>query len=247
VFWPDFLDSNPEVVEACMQALEFLQSKGVQVRNKTIPHDMHEISISHGITILSEFALALDYSFSNPQEELEGNTEVTLLMGKALTAVEVAAAAKIQTFAMEHVRNLFLWQEELDAIVSPTLGVKVPRPRTGYRMMGETNTLLVYDVMRYVTLANLLGLPALSSVPVSYVKKTGLLIGFQLMGDAWMEHKLLRIATSIECDYLHRASPGENFFDTLSPWDQQNSILTLAVRRFRVIPGVVLCVIVCAS
>ena len=118
---------------------------------------------------------------------------------------------------MDYVRNSIFRDQRVDAIVSPTLGLKVPKPYSGFRSTGESNTPLVYKVMRFIPLANFLGLPALS-VPVGYEHETGLPIGFQLLGDAWMEHKLLRIAATIESKYLTRRTPEPNYFDPLSEW-----------------------------
>jgi Asp-tRNA(Asn)/Glu-tRNA(Gln) amidotransferase A subunit family amidase len=71
--------------------------------------------------------------------------------------------------------------------------------------------------MRFVPLANFLGLPAMS-MPIGYEDDTGLPIGFQLLGDAWEETKLIQIASVLEI-YQERTAPKpENYFDVLYPW-----------------------------
>lgn len=102
----------------------------------------------------------------------------------------------------------------LDAIVSPMLGGKVPRVPSGYRGYGESNNGLVMKIMRFVPMANFLGLPGLS-VPVGYEKGTGLPIGFQLLGDAWMEPTLIKIALVLERFEQRRQPPPKNFVDNL--------------------------------
>jgi Asp-tRNA(Asn)/Glu-tRNA(Gln) amidotransferase A subunit family amidase len=217
VYWDHFKHSDPEIVEQCERALEFLVQSGATIQNITIPY-LRQIHLSHGIKILSEFAGVWDAQFYNPNITLEANTDITLLLGKEVTANEVLAAEKIRTWAIDWMRNNIFESLKIDAIVSPMLGAKVPKPKTGFRMTGESNTPLVYKLMRFVPLANFLGLPGMS-VPIGYEKETGLPIGFQLMGDAWNEHKLLRIAAVLEEKFIQRRRPPpENFFDPLATW-----------------------------
>jgi Asp-tRNA(Asn)/Glu-tRNA(Gln) amidotransferase A subunit family amidase len=217
IYWEHFKHSDPEIVSACSAAIEFLERQGAVLVNITIPH-LREIHLSHGIKILSEFAQFWDSAFYDPTIALEANTEITLAMGKEITAGEVLAAEKVRTFAGYWLREKIFCALELDAIVSPTLGTKVPMPKAGFRRTGESNTPLVYKIMRYIPLANFLGLPGLS-VPIGYEQDTNLPIGFQVLGDAWNEHKLLRIGNALESDFLKRkAPPSRNFYDPLADW-----------------------------
>ena len=216
IYWDHFLHSDPEVVQACTDTVAFLTEQGAEVVNITIPH-LREIHLAHGLKILSELAAAWDSAFYDPAVWLEANTDITIALGKQLTAAEVLAGEQVRTWAIDGMRNKIFRDQNVDAIVSPTLGLKVPKPYSGFRSTGESNTPLVYKVMRFIPLANFLGLPALS-VPVGYERDTGLPIGCQLLGDAWMEHKLLRIASTIESKYLQRRTPETNYFDPLSEW-----------------------------
>jgi Asp-tRNA(Asn)/Glu-tRNA(Gln) amidotransferase A subunit family amidase len=217
VYWDHFQHSDPEVVQKCNDALHFLIQSGATVQNITIPY-LRQIHMSHGIKILSEFASLWDARFYDLNITLEANTDITLVMGKEVTANEVWAAENIRTYAKDLVQNKLFRHLELDAIVSPMLGTKVPKPKAGYRTAGESNTPLVYKVMRFVPLSNFLGLPAMS-VPIGYEEETGLPIGFQLLGDAWQEHKLLRIAAVLEKKLLQRRRPpAQNFVDPLATW-----------------------------
>jgi Asp-tRNA(Asn)/Glu-tRNA(Gln) amidotransferase A subunit family amidase len=97
------------------------------------------------------------------------------------------------------------------------LGTKVPKPPPGYRGYGESNTPLVYKVMRFVPLANFLGLPAIT-LPIGYEDETGLPVGFQLLGNAWEEPNLIGIASVVEAYQGRRLPKAENYFDVLAPW-----------------------------
>jgi Asp-tRNA(Asn)/Glu-tRNA(Gln) amidotransferase A subunit family amidase len=61
---------------------------------------------------------------------------------------------------------------------------------------GESDLATLTEIMRFVTPANLTGLPAIS-FPVGY-DDAGLPIGMQAIGRAWQEHTLLRLALSAE-------------------------------------------------
>ena len=214
VYWEHFQHSDPEVVEKCIETLDFLRGQGAEIVNVTIPH-IRELHLAHAIKILSEFGFKWDARFHS--NRLEANTEITVAMGKTLTAVELLAAGKVGAWGLDLLRQDIFRDLRIDAIVSPTLGQKIPKPMPGYRSTGESNTGLVYKIMRFIPLANLLGLPAMS-VPVGYEKETGLPIGFQLLGDAWMEHKLLRVAATLEAKFLKRQKPKERYFDPLAEW-----------------------------
>lgn len=216
IYWDHFQHSDPEVVAACLRTVEFLTKQGAEIVNITIPH-LREIHLSHGLKILSEIGVGWDALFYDSALSFEANTDITIALGKELTAVEVLAGEKVRTWALDWIRNKIFLDERVDAIVSPTLGLKVPKPLPGFRTSGESNTPLVYKVMRFIPLANFLGLPGVS-VPVGYERDTGLPIGFQLLGDAWMEHKLLRIASAIELKYLNRRTPVPNYFDPIEQW-----------------------------
>jgi len=215
IFWEHFQHCDSEVYEASLRSVRYLESLGAEVVNITIPH-LREIHLSHGIQILSEFGMLWDRQFHDPNHHLEANTEITIALGRTVKASEIIAAAKVRSYALQKVCKEIFRGMELDAIVSPMLGDKVPRALEGYRNYGESNNAKVYRVMRYVPLANLLGLPGLS-VPVGYEKENSVPIGFQLLGDAWCEHKLLRIGMYLEQSAFlqRRRPPAENFHDTL--------------------------------
>mmetsp|Transcript_30369 Transcript_30369/g.36077 ORF Transcript_30369/g.36077 Transcript_30369/m.36077 type:complete len:180 (-) Transcript_30369:7-546(-) len=175
---------------------------------------MRELHLSHGFTILSEFGHNWDHRFYDPNYKLEGNTEIMIALGRTITAAEILAAGRLRTYGMKKVCEDLFRGLKLDAIVSPMLGEKVSTPTKGYRGYGESDTAKVYSTMRYVPLANLLGLPGLS-VPIGYEKDTNLPIGFQFLGDAWSEHKLIRLGLQLEQSTIRRQPPAENFYDTL--------------------------------
>jgi Asp-tRNA(Asn)/Glu-tRNA(Gln) amidotransferase A subunit family amidase len=221
VFWDHFQHTDREIYEKSLQVVQYLVSEGATVVNFTIPY-LREIHLSHGFKILTEFGIRWETQFYNQSYILEPNTEITIKIGRSITADEILAAEKIRNFAIQYVRTKLFDGLKLDAIVSPMLGAKVPKMPSDIRGYGETNTALSYKLMRYAVLANFLGLPGIS-IPIGYEDDTGLPIGFQLLGDAWSEPTLIRLGCIVE-NYLNvhgdgrRKPPDENVFDVLGPW-----------------------------
>lgn len=216
VFWDHFRHTDPEVYEKSLKAVGFLEKQGATIINITIPY-LREIHLSHGLKIISEFGNTWESQFYNSSYQLEANTEITLMLGRTLTANEILSAEKVRHFAIQYVRNNLFAGLKLDAIISPMLGDKVPKLPEGYQGVGESNTALVYKIMRFVPMANFLGLPGLS-IPIGYEDDTGLPIGFHFMGDAWSEPTLIRLGAILEQMQKRKTPPPENFFDVLKPW-----------------------------
>lgn len=218
VFWDHFVHTDPEVLEHARATVQHLEDAGAAIVNITIPY-LREMQLAHGSKILAEFAVTWDAKYFDRVTPLEMNTMITLAMGKVVSGNELLASDKLRTWAIQYFQEVIFGASpgmNVDAVLSPTLGTKVPKPKPGYRQTGESNTPLVYQVMRFVTLANFMGLPAIS-VPVGYEKATGLPVGFQVMGDAWSEHSLLRVTSVIETISWKRKLPS-NYFDPLQPW-----------------------------
>jgi len=213
IYWDHFKHTDPEVYEACLKSVRYMESLGAELVNITIPH-LREIHLAHGIRILTEFGSVWEGEFFDPGFNMESNTQISIALGRTVTAAEILSAGKLRTYAMHKFTRDYFDEQKLDAIVSPMLGDKVPKPASGYRGYGESDMRKVYRSMRFVPLANLLGLPGLS-VPVGYEKETNLPIGFQFLGDAWSEHKLIRLGVCLERSMARRRPPSENFYDTL--------------------------------
>jgi Asp-tRNA(Asn)/Glu-tRNA(Gln) amidotransferase A subunit family amidase len=216
VFWDHFRHTDPEVYDNSLKAVQYLEQQGAVIVPITIPY-MREIHLSHNIKIASEFGITWESRFYNKTYRMEPNTDITVAVGRAVTADEVLAAERVRHFAVKYVRENLFKRERLDAIVSPMMGVKVPKVPTNVKGYGESNIPLILKVMRYAPMANFLGLPGLS-VPIGYEQDTGLPIGFQVLGDAWSESFLIRIGVVLELFQQRRQPPAGNFFDNLQPW-----------------------------
>ena len=63
--------------------------------------------LSHGIKIISEFALGFDSDYHKNWDLLEPNTQITISLSKSLTALEVLSSDRVRYWGFHFIRNLF--------------------------------------------------------------------------------------------------------------------------------------------
>lgn len=230
-----FEDSKSSIVQPCSAALQGLVDRGAQLVPIQIPH-LQWIILAHSSKIASEFGSSFDklykaYATATSTEamavhDLEPSTRITLSLGKTFSGVETNAANKIRAWAFNYVTKDLFQDLRLTAIAAPTIPMEVPYLSERAKLRGSSDSTLVVQVMKFISLANLIGLPAYT-VPVGFVKNekvadksSGVLpVGFQLMGEHWQEHKLLRLAHAVELDVENKREDVETkpafYFDAL--------------------------------
>jgi len=122
------------------------------------------------------------------------------LLARKLTATDYVHAQRLR------VRICRRFAEALagvDAIATPATGCTAPVLPEDALKSGESNLEVTERIMRFAPAANLTGLPAIS-VPAGY-DPAGLPVGLQLMGRAYDEHLLLRLAAVVERGVERRA------------------------------------------
>jgi Asp-tRNA(Asn)/Glu-tRNA(Gln) amidotransferase A subunit family amidase len=102
---------------------------------------------------------------------------------------------------IRHFKNAF---RQVDMILTPAAGIVAPEIRKGALPGGESDLTTTIAIMRFSTAANMTGLPAIS-FPAGYTRK-GLPIGLQVIGRAWDEVNLLRMALTAE-QVVERRAP----------------------------------------
>ena len=137
-------------------------------------------------------------TIANSIGPLEPSTAIQLELGRAVSGVEVHAANRLRSWAMQEVDGIFA-REGLSAIVTPTVGITAPPLPAGAIRDGESNTALVMQTVKHIFLANLLGLPAIS-VPIALGESSRLPVGLQLIGRWWEEATLLHLAGALRAD-----------------------------------------------
>jgi hypothetical protein len=126
-------------------------------------------SLSHGIKIASEFSSTFDKLFHLQSDNLEPSTRILLSIGGSVSAVESLDADKIRAWASKYMIKLFK-DNNLTAIVTPTIGISPPILSESAKIKGESNTALVVQTMKYIFLANFVGKSTLLLVSLKKLK-----------------------------------------------------------------------------
>ena len=189
---PWFEHATKEVVSACEYAVEQFKQLGVKIIEVEIP-DLESARIAHSITILSEMAQTQDRYLAKNGRDYNYEVRINLALARTFTAQDYIQSQKVRSRLITHFKKAF---EKADIILTPTTGIPAPLIPEKALSHGHSDLTTVTEIMRFVTPANLTGLPAIS-FPVGYTDKH-LPIGMQAIGRAWQEEGLFRLALAAE-------------------------------------------------
>jgi len=204
VYWPWFRHADAETVAACEAMLKEYEKIGCEIVEITIP-DLEANRIAHSVSILTEMAQAMNATYAKHHKEHALDVRINLALARQFKATDYLIAQRIRTRMINHFNNAF---KKADVILTPTTGVSAPEIKKGALPDGESDLSTTIEIMRFATAANLTGLPAIT-FPVGYTQK-GLPIGLQVMGKAWDEATLLRMALAAE-QVVERKAPQIHF------------------------------------
>lgn len=187
-----FEDADPDVVARCDEALRALTDAGATVRELP-PPELNAVLWSHTVIILSEMRAAMLPHLREDRARFALDSRTNLALAQRFASTDLL-------HAMRHrhkiTRELVAALRDVDLVMTPTTAITAPAIPEHALPDGESNLPVVDALMRFVRVANLSGLPAIS-VPAGY-DRAGMPVGAQLMGRAWEEHTLLRAARVIE-------------------------------------------------
>lgn len=192
--WKYFRDCDEDVYKECEKVVKYLEDKGASVVAIQIPELMETLS-AHGISIISEMAAGLEEEFDKYYNELNPETASNLGMARLVTARHYFQALKQRTRSMAFLKKIFD-EDGVDCILTPGLGMKVPRIPDDALEYGEGNLMTTTQMMRYMGIGNFTGVPGMT-LPVGYDDQ-GLPIALQIMSSWWNEHTMLRVAHAAE-------------------------------------------------
>jgi Asp-tRNA(Asn)/Glu-tRNA(Gln) amidotransferase A subunit family amidase len=204
VYWPWFRHATSEVVAACEAMLRALQQMGAALREITIP-DLEAARVAHTVAIVSEMAQALEGTYTAHHREHSLEVRINLVIARMMTGRDYIRAQRVRTRTIAHFARAL---EQVDAIVTPGTALAAPAIPATALPHGDSDLSTLVEIMRFVTPANLTGLPAIS-FPAGY-DEDGLPIGFQAIGRAWEEPTLLRLARAAE-QVVERRKPEVHF------------------------------------
>jgi len=192
VYTPWFEDAEPDVVEACRAALAGLEKAGAEVVEIELP-ELDILRTVHLVIIVSEMAAAHLGYYREHRKHYAHDTRMNLSLARRLKATDYVHAQRLRMRICEHFDRAL---KDVDVIVTPASGCTAREIAADSLKTGESNLGLTGEIMRFAPAANLTGLPAIS-VPAGY-DSAGMPVGLQVMGRAFEEHTLLRLAAVVE-------------------------------------------------
>lgn len=192
VFRPWFEHADEEIVRTCLATIEELCAAGAELVEVSL-EDLDLVHLAHLVTIGSEMTASQRSHLAEHLHSYAPDVRLLFALVNTLRGVDYVVAQRIRRRACQQMEKLF---SRVDLLATPaTATTATPVPNDALQT-GESNLPLLDRIMRFVTLANLTGYPAIS-FPAGYSSE-GMPINLQLMGRAWEEHVLLRAAFSAE-------------------------------------------------
>jgi len=187
---------DPEVRRATEAALRDMQKRGAAVHEVSFPHLKESLDAATDIS-LAEALHVHEAAGYFPSRAAEYGEEVRqrIEAGGKVPANRYLAGFDVRKKLLAEFDAAF---QNVDAIVAPT--VPVPAPLIGaesVQIEGEQVGVRL-AIVGHSRPANFTGLPAIS-IPCGFTR-AGLPVGLQLIGRAFDEATLLRIAYSYECE-----------------------------------------------
>ena len=207
IYKPYFEDADPKVVSKCYEVVDILKQNGAIIEEIEIP-ELSVLRSVHLVTIVSEMAGAHIGYYADHKKDYGYETRMSLALGRRLGGYDYVHAQRLRSRVSGYFFNIL---KRVHGIITPTIGMTAPKIPTDAIKTGESNLGLTTSIMRFATAANLTGLPAIT-FPAGY-DDAGMPIGFQVMGRAWKEDLLLRIAFAVQAQ-MTKQRP-KRFFNTL--------------------------------
>ncbi len=194
-----FNHADPEVVAACQSMIVQFQAMGCEIKDIVIPN-LEATRIAHTVSIVSEMVQGMSPTYNEHYKDHGLDVRINLALGRQFTSDDYVKAQRVRTRVINHVAEVF---KEVDVIVTPTTAIVAPKIKDGALPLGDSDLSVTIEIMRFAVLGNMTGLPAIT-FPVGYTEK-GLPIGMQVMGRAWDEVTLLRMARAAEQVVEHKS------------------------------------------
>jgi aspartyl-tRNA(Asn)/glutamyl-tRNA(Gln) amidotransferase subunit A len=184
----------PEVDLALTAALKNLETLGARMREVELPRT----SVQRGVWL--QIASPEVYSFHEPYlktsahlygSDIRGRIEA----GRVLLSMDYIRAQRIRTLMQRECKSIF---EDVDVVVTPTTPIPAPRIDAVGEPWGSDPEKAATALTRFTRFFNIVGLPAIS-VPCGFTQD-GLPIGMQIVGKAFDESTVLRVAHAYEQD-----------------------------------------------
>ncbi len=188
----EWRDADGPVAAACRDALRALERGGAEIVPVEIELLPYAPAIGFGVIGVEALA-SLRAEWRDHADEMSPDLQISLGALGRVSASDYGDAVRLRAGLRKDVAEAF---QRIDLLALPT------HPRTAARVTddemktGFVDSGVLDALCRFVFLANLTGLPALSC-PVGLCPD-GLPIGLQLVGDAWDEATVLAASAHLE-------------------------------------------------
>jgi len=189
---------EPEVERLVLHAISTLEGLGARVDEVSLPHVGH--SQVAGNVIMSTEAAAWHAMWLAERPQDYGEDVLARIRGGLLVrAVEYLSSQKMRTLVQQDFASAF---ERVDVVLGPTVPIVAPPIGHTIEPGGQLNLSPRVIANRATVPCNLTGMPAIS-VPCGLSQ--GLPVGLQIMGPAFAEALVLRVAATYEAATEWRA------------------------------------------
>jgi aspartyl-tRNA(Asn)/glutamyl-tRNA(Gln) amidotransferase subunit A len=184
---------SPEVGDVLEAAIDTLQRLGATLIRRSVP--LHDVLRGLGTIVISaEFCALHDDWLRNRHDEYAPLVRARMKQGYAFSAVDYLKAVQVRPRIVKaFVDDVF---GTADAMLTPVLRFPVPKLTEMDVGDGECMNEVLGSLNHCTWPINYLGLPGLA-VPAGF-SKSGLPVGFQLVGRPFAEAMLFRIAGAYE-------------------------------------------------
>ncbi|XP_069492031.1 uncharacterized protein [Ambystoma mexicanum] len=209
VDWTFFKACDPEILETCEKAVEYLKSQGASIMDISIP-ELEEVHVAHVICILGEMRDFLQQDFNEHFQDLNLETRGSLALGNQFTALDYIQANRQRARSIQYLKEIFT---KVNCIITPGTPCTAPLIHDSDLRHGHSDVSTMTQSMRFMQLGNFTGIPALV-VPVGY-SSSGLPISLQVMSKLWDEAVLFRVGMMVE-EFRSETEKPKIFYDILS-------------------------------
>lgn len=182
---------EPDVDRLVRQAISALEGLGASLEEVSLPHVTHA-QVAGNVIMSSEAASWHATWLEERPEDYGADVLARIRGGLLLSAHEYLSSQKMRTLIQQDFAAAF---QRVDIVVGPTLPIVAPPIGQTTVPYGPLNVPPRLIANRATVPCNLTGMPAIS-VPCGF--SAGLPVGLQLMGPAFAESLVLRVAAAYE-------------------------------------------------
>lgn len=181
------LGVDTDTLSAFSQALREMEGLGASIREVTIP-SLEYATVANATTYFSE-ELVLAHEAIESGVQPEGSRKLSLLIGSLAAATDYIQADRARGRLRRELRDIF---RSVDVLALPAQ----PTPAPSFEDFDQLTTVMIQVAHNLLAPFNLAGLPAIS-VPAGF-SGGGMPIGLQLVGKAFDEAAVLKVAHAYE-------------------------------------------------